>query len=347
MPKEYNQPSSYLRRALLGAVPALMLSRFAQAQGTSGIRLRKLHNFEIRVSDVDKSVRFYQDMFGMPVQARHDGRVMLKIGETNQFMAIRQLQGSERPGITYIGYTVDDFDIGRLQESLKRLGFKVIDAPDPSLPGLDNAMSTWVRMRGDTPELYFSDERGLIVQLSDPSYCGGTGPLGANCPAPEVPAPGLFRLDELNHFTAFVSDGAAANEFYQQTFGLSVQAYQGPGSPVTGIGDGRQFVMYAGPGGGARTPANLHHGSFNIHDFDVDQVIAKLNGYGFSPRPEGQQQTSPLMHYISLRPPERGGAPGGTPELYFTDPDNILMQMQHTTYCGGGGVLGSECLNNG
>jgi hypothetical protein len=39
----------------------------------------------------------------------------------------------------------------------------------------------------------------------------------------------------------------------------------------------------------------------------------------------------------------RGGAPGGTPELYFTDPDGILIQLQDARYCGGNGYLGEEC----
>jgi hypothetical protein len=52
-----------------------------------------------------------------------------------------------------------------------------------------------------------------------------------------------------------------------------------------------------------------------------------------------------FMHYVSLRMPERGGVEGGTPELYFTDPDGILLQLQDVSYCGGGGYLGSECLS--
>ncbi|MDR0779759.1 MAG: VOC family protein [Pseudomonadales bacterium] len=340
-----NSPISPLRRSLLGAVPALLLGRLALAQSSSGIRLRKLHNFEIRVSDPGRSARFYQGLFGMPVQARDGERLILKIGDSNQFMAIRPRLVDEPTAITHIGYTVEDYDLARLQAALEGMGFKPIAEPDSALPGLDNAMCTWVKRRGETSALFFADERGLIVQLSDPSYCGGGGPLGANCPAPEPVAPGLLRLQELNHFTAFVSDGAAANTFYQQAFDLKVQAYQGPNAPVTGIGDGHQFVMYAGAGG-ARAPATLNHGSFNMYDFDVDKVRAKLSDYGLSPRPEGQQTTGPLMHYVSLRQPERGGAPGGTPELYFTDPDGILLQLQDVTYCGGGGYLGSECLKD-
>jgi catechol 2,3-dioxygenase-like lactoylglutathione lyase family enzyme len=196
-------------------------------------------------------------------------------------------------------------------------------------------------MHGTTPTLYFSDARGLIVQLSDPSWCGGAGPLGSECGVPETVAPGPITLGEINHFTSFVSDGAGANLFYQEFFDLDIQSFQGPNSPVTGIGDGKQFVMYAGGGGGS-TPANIHHVSFNMDNFVVDEVLGKLESQAITDR--GERQTGPMMHYISLRMPERGGAEGGTPEVYFTDPDGILMQIQDTTYCGGGGYLGSECL---
>src|SRR5262249_35093829 len=50
---------------------------------------------------------------------------------------------------------------------------------------------------------------------------------------------------------------------------------------------------------------------------------------------------------VSMRMENRGGAPGGTPELYFTDPDGLLMQLQDTSYCGGGGFLGDTCPKAG
>lgn len=204
-------------------------------------------------------------------------------------------------------------------------------------------MSAWIRMRAETRELYFSDARGLIVQLAGPAYCGGSGLAGDGCDAPEPTPKGLIELNELNHFTVFVNDGGAANRFYQDTFKLSVQAYQGPRSPVVGIGDGRQFVMYAGPPRDEPTPASINHGCFNMHDFDVERVLAALTEYGLTPR--GDRRTGPLMHYVSLRMPDRGGAEGGTPELYFTDPDGILLQIQDLSYCGGGGYLGNRCLS--
>jgi hypothetical protein len=99
--------------------------------------------------------------------------------------------------------------------------------------------------------------------------------------------------------------------------------------------------MYAGGRSDTPAPASIHHGSFNIRSFDIDKIRQALTGFGLAPC---DRQSGPLVHYVSLRAPARGGAPGGTPELYFTDPDGILLQMQHFTYCGGGGYLGNECL---
>jgi catechol 2,3-dioxygenase-like lactoylglutathione lyase family enzyme len=335
-----NDPLRLSRRLFTASVAALAIAPnvFAQA---SGIRLRKLHCFEIRVADVDRSVRFYQGLFGMPVQARTQDRVCLRIGDGPGFMAVRAVRDGEMPAITYLGYSVEGYEPEGVLGALGRIGFKKIDAPPITRPGIEHPMSAWIRMRGQTPEVYFADARGLIVQLSDAAYCGGSNAAGAACGALEPAPDGVMKLHELNHFTVFVNDGAAANRFYQETFGLSVQAHQGPGTPVTGIGDGYQFVMYAGPARNGTTPANIHHGCFNMRDFDVDGVLAALTSYGLSAR--GDRQLGPLMHYVSLRMPDRGGAEGGTPELYFTDPDGILLQLQDVSYCGGGGYLGSEC----
>ncbi|MEY4642555.1 MAG: hypothetical protein RLZZ227_2549 [Pseudomonadota bacterium] len=350
------------RRALLAALPVLGMASRVSAQDGPAIRLRKINCFEIRSSDVERTVALYQELFGMPVQSRHGDRVCLRVGAGPAFMAVRALVEGESPAFTHIGYSVENFDVTTQQAALNALGYETIDAPALAAPGIDNTMKTWVRMRGDTPELYFSDARGLIVQLSGDEYCGGSGPLGADCAATEAADAGLFALHEINHFTVFCSDGAGANKYYQDTFGLEVQAYQGPNGqgpngPVTGIGDGFQFVMYAGGGPGpgpgaaagaapaAPTPANIDHGCMNMHGFNVDDILAKLNAKGFTARPEGQRRAGPMQHYVSLRMPDRGGIEGGTPELYFTDHDGIPMQLQDTSYCGGGGYLGSECLN--
>jgi catechol 2,3-dioxygenase-like lactoylglutathione lyase family enzyme len=275
------------------------------------------------------------------VQARDESGVRLRIGGGPQHMRIRATRAGEAPAITQLGYSVEDFVVERALAFLRGRGFAQIAPPSMDATGNQHAQETWVKTRGQTAEVYFADERGLVVQLSHAGYCGGDGPVGDVCRLEEAPARAALGVEELNHFTVFVADGAAANRFYQDQFGLKVQAYQGPQAPVLGIGDGYQFVMYANPRRDAAMATTINHGCFSMRDFGVERVLAALTEEGLAPR--GERPLGPRMHYVTLRMPDRGGAPGGSPELYFTDPDGILLQLQDVSYCGGGGYLGSEC----
>jgi hypothetical protein len=81
----------------------------------------------------------------------------------------------------------------------------------------------------------------------------------------------------------------------------------------------------------------------NMAPFNPDDVLKTLAGYGISARGDTPGPVGPLKSYVSLRMENRGGAPGGTPELYFTDPDGLLIQLQDVSYCGGAGYLGNVC----
>jgi hypothetical protein len=80
----------------------------------------------------------------------------------------------------------------------------------------------------------------------------------------------------------------------------------------------------------------------NMENFKPEEVMKKLADFGITERVGNT--AGPLKSYITLRMPDRGGAEGGTPELYFTDPDGLLLQLQDVKYCGGGGYLGDVCL---
>ena len=80
-----------------------------------------------------------------------------------------------------------------------------------------------------------------------------------------------------------------------------------------------------------------------MDNFNPDAVIKSLEGFGIKPRGNAQGAPGPLVHYITMRMENRGGAKDGTPELYFTDPDGLLIQLQDTKYCGGAGFLGDVC----
>jgi hypothetical protein len=133
-----------------------------------------------------------------------------------------------------------------------------------------------------------------------------------------------------------VPDPEATNAFFMQTFGTDVQTYQAA-SPLMGVGSGVHFLMFIGG------QARINHACLNLENFDVDFIQGALEEHGITPRGAGRGGLGPLRHYVTMRMPNRGGAPEGTPELYFTDPDGLSIQLQDVRYCGGGGYLGGAC----
>jgi len=153
------------------------------------------------------------------------------------------------------------------------------------------------------------------------------------CFATPEPAPGkgLIAVRDLSHFTLSVSDANRSRSFYREVFGMRIQAYQGA-SPVLGVGPGLQFLALGG--GGAATPG-IAHACMTMESFNPDKVLKTLADFGIKPRGEARGPAGPLVSYVNTRMEDRGGAKDGTPELYFTDPDGIIMQLQDVSYCGG------------
>jgi len=338
------------RRRLLLSLPALAMVPRALAQSSNPqIAVRGINHVTLSVSDLKRSVDFYQGLFGMPVMSRQGTtEANLQIGSGPQFLGLASAR-SNPPNINHICLAVENFSIDRLKNVLRQHGITEGEGAEP--------MRMRVRMRGPeaggakegTPEFSFRDPDGIVIQLQDQRYCGGAGTLGELCPRPEPsPKRGLIALRNWSHCTNFVSDPARSNKFYQELFGLRIQAYQGPGAPVFGVGGGVQFLVFGGGGGrgaagAAARPAGINHFCMSMDNFNPEKVIKTLESYGIKPRGNAQGAPAPLVHYISMRMENRGGAKEGTPELYFTDPDGLLVQLQDTKYCGGGGVLGDVC----
>jgi len=342
------------RRQVLLSFPALAATRPFVAQafrpagatqaGTPPIRVRTLSHFGLAVSDTKRSVDFYQGLFGMPIQARAGGNIILRVGAGPQFVSIAPA-GNAPPSINHFCLGVESFNLDRVLSTLAAHGVTKGDDVGP--------MKATVTARdGGTPDLLFGDPDGIACQLQDASYCGGTGPLGNRCPTVEPSAKkGLIVLRDLSHLTIFSTDAQRSNKFYQDLFGLSIRSYQGPTAPTLAVGPTVQFLMFTGGGGAARggapaapsRPASINHGCFSLDAFKPDDILKSLESYGIKPREGTTGPVGPLRHYISMRMENRGGAPEGTPELYFTDPDGLLIQLQDATYCGGGGFLGNTC----
>ena len=348
------------RRRFLRSIPVLAVAPRLLAQSSSKppIPVRALNHMTLSVSDPKRSLDFYQGLFGMPIQARQGQTTLLRIGAGPQFLALSGTGPGGTSSINHFCMSVENFDAGRAMAILSSRGVTRAEGAGGGPSG--GAMKARVRMRGPesggapggTPELYFGDPDGIVVQLQDVRYCGGAGALGDVCGAPEPsPKKGLLAVRDLSHFTIFASDSQRSNVFYQELFGLDIQAHQGPTAPLLGVGPGVQFLMFAGgPGaarGGASTapprPASINHLCMSMEGFNPEQILKTLEGYGIKPRGNTPGPAAPMTSYVTLRMENRGGAKEGTPELYFTDPDGLLIQLQDVKYCGGSGFLGDVC----
>jgi catechol 2,3-dioxygenase-like lactoylglutathione lyase family enzyme len=344
---------------MLLSLPALAMARHAWAQSAPAFKVRALNHMTISVADPKRTIDFYQSLFGMPIQA-HQGAntTVLRVGAGPQFMAVGRVAAGQTPSITHYCLTIDDFSVDKVLSTLAAHGVTRAEGAGGGLAGGPNKVR--VRMRGPesggapggTAEIYVGDPDGNVVQLQAPTYAGGAGTLGEIVKVEPPPSKGLIALEDYSHFTLFGNDAPAVNDWYRKVFGLNIRSYQGPTSPTLAIGPTVQFVMITGGGGGGRAgappaprrPASINHVSFNMKNFNVEAVQKALESVGIKPREQGAAgPVPPMRHYISMRMENRGGAKEGTPELYFTDPDGILVQIQDVSYCGGGGYLGNAC----
>jgi catechol 2,3-dioxygenase-like lactoylglutathione lyase family enzyme len=334
---------SITRRQALLSLPALAAaSRLLGQSSKPPILLRSLNHMTLTVSDRKRSVEFYQGLFGLPVQHRQGVSTGLRIGSGPQYISLAQGGVNAKPAIAHFCMTVDRFSVERVTKAL---------ADHRVTKGDPGPMKTWVRMRGPdaggadegTPELHLGDPDGIDVQLQDVSYCGGAGPLGNLCKPPEpAPTKGLLAVRDLSHFTLGVSDRQRSTAFYQNVFGMPVQTHQGA-AILLAVGSRRQFITMGGVNGSVQGVPNIAHGCFTMEGFNPDRVMKALAEFGVKPRGSAVGPPGPLVSYVTIRMEDRGGAKGGTSELYFTDPDGILMQIQDAKYCGGSGYLGEIC----
>jgi len=166
------------RRDLVRGLSALVLSPLAAeaAQGPpASIGVKSLNHVSISVADVDRSVEFYQRLFGMRVISREGTSGNPTAGGGNVGVVVNLAPGA---GPEFIGvYKADP--AGHIGHFC--LGVQNFDA-DRVLKALqDRGVNARMRTRGESKEIFLTDPDNIQVQLTDVSYCGGSGPRGNVC----------------------------------------------------------------------------------------------------------------------------------------------------------------------
>jgi hypothetical protein len=133
------------------------------------------------------------------VPARQGSTVLLRIGNAPRFLALRQAIAGGKPSISALGFGVQGFSVDGAMRSLTAKGFTAAPS-DASKPGPKQVLVHTRRANeggspdGSTRDLFAADPSGVVFQLHDVNYCGGSGALGAVCPMPEPsPKKGMGR----------------------------------------------------------------------------------------------------------------------------------------------------------
>jgi len=152
------------RRELVALLSAAVVAPRTVAAQPSGLEAAKLNHASLIVSDLERSVAFYQRTFGLAVKSTQQGGVNLAVGDA--FLGVYQGGPNAMPHINHICFGLRDFDPAVTVAALEAQG----------LPAES-------RTRDGVTQVYTADPDNLRVQLQDVSFCGGLGALGNECRA--------------------------------------------------------------------------------------------------------------------------------------------------------------------
>ncbi|MBW1749208.1 MAG: VOC family protein [Deltaproteobacteria bacterium] len=307
------------------------------------LAITSLNSVRISVSDPAASLKWYQETFGLPIQSRNGKNVVLRIGPGPAFLEINGTP-TDKPRYEYLCLTVDKFNADKVQGHLLKEGLTKSKNPGPNQVTLRKRSADQGGAPEGTPELFLGDPDGLVVQIQDTTYRGGSGLLGNEGPKMAEVAPGTterpLRIREINHVTVLVSDEPRATKFWSKLFDMPIDAYQGP-SPLLRIEPGNQsVVLYDGSTSGVKP--YIDHVCLTVDDFNPDRILTVLEKKGLTILGQAFRAIGPLQAYVTMRKPDRGGDAVGTAELYLTDPDGLVIQLQDHRYRGGCGFLGEH-----
>jgi len=115
-----------------------------------------LNHVTVKVPNLQKTSKFYQEFFGMKLAQQSETIHILSVGES--FFGIEQ-----KPG----GPALDHFDFGLEGWDAKAMRAKVAAHGLAITPG----------SRGDDESFKFNDPDGFVVQVNGPKYTGHVGPI--------------------------------------------------------------------------------------------------------------------------------------------------------------------------
>ena len=279
--------------ALAGTSSALIGRSLPARTRPQALQARSIKNVSIDVSDLQRSARFYQQLFDVSAlrTLSSSGGEAYGLDFNGRFITLHPR--STGGVITDFSIGVDDFQAGRDGAALRTAGYEVVASADE--------------------HVFVSDPDGVRVQITDTDYtaaCPSCPPPPAESAGRATGSPPLFRARTLNHVSMGVSDQRGSVEFYQDLFGLPApRPLLPPGAGILGLDIGESYLSLSPAGDRAGT---ITHFCIGVDDFELERDIARIRTLGLSVR-----ELSP-------------GANNQT--VYVDDPDGLSVQIVADTW---------------
>ena len=125
--------------------------------------------------------------------------------------------------------------------------------------------------------------------------------------------PPLASGRSMNHVSLSVNDVNQSADFYEKVLGLKVISRPANGGINMGLGDESFLGLY-----NLSNPGSMHHLCIGVENYDPDSLAEKLKEHQISAT-------------VNRDPANRTS---GGDQLYFSDPDGILVQIAEHGYLG-------------
>jgi catechol 2,3-dioxygenase-like lactoylglutathione lyase family enzyme len=147
--------SNFERGKLTRRQLALSLTALVAAAQTTpkekGLRAVSINHVTIKVPDLHRTSKFYQEFFGMPLKQQSASTHILGVGN-NTFFGVEQ-GDSKTPSVNHYDFGIAGFNADEARAKLKKLNLKFES--------------------GDSKESFkFFDPDGFQVQVNAPDYVG-------------------------------------------------------------------------------------------------------------------------------------------------------------------------------
>ena len=141
----------------------------------------------------------------------------------------------------------------------------------------------------------------------------GASILPAAGQSPSSPPPPAAVGRSMNHVSLSVSDVQRSADFYSRVLGMEIISRPANGGLNMGLGTESFLGLYE-----LGNPGGMHHLCIGVDNYNADALAEKLQGHGIDAN-------------VNRDPANRTS---GGDQLYFTDPDGILVQLAQHGYLG-------------